>query len=113
MISTVVMTVVAFAQLGLAIGAMSSHYNATVFEVHGGFGYASVVVAVVVAVFAWRQSRTSGNRGVFWHALSIPILCIVQLALIGSGYVTAHIILGLVYFVAVIGLFMVVRRRTA
>lgn len=72
---------------------------------HGWFGYLATVVAILVAVIAWRYAQHTGRKGTFYHALSLPILCIIQIGLAQSGAKWIHMILGIVYLTAVGGLF--------
>ncbi len=109
-ISTAVLAVLALVQFGLGIGAMGS--GGVVANIHGGFGYLALVVAVVTAVFTFLWTRRVGHQGLFWHAVSLPVLAVVQIGLANTGLVAWHIVIGIFYVVAVIALFMLVRKRS-
>ena len=85
--------------------------NATMKAIHGGFGYLSLITALIATWFAWRWTRTSGAKGVFFHTLSLPILCIIQIGLAGAGLKWVHVVVGVVYLLAVAGLWAMLRRR--
>ena len=79
-------------------------------RVHGYVGYATVVVAVIAAVIAWRAARQTGNRGTFMHALSLPILALIQVALGEMELKWVHVGVGLLFLVAAFGLFAMADR---
>lgn len=88
------------------------HSNATITAIHGGFGYLSLVTGLVAAWFAWRWSKDSGARGVFFHTLSLPTLAVIQIGLAEGGLKWVHVVVGVLYLVAVVGLWMMLRRRS-
>ena len=85
--------------------------DATMKAIHGGFGYLSLITALVATWFAWRWTKTSAAKGVFFHTLSLPILCVVQIGLADAGLTWVHVVLGVVYLAAVAGLWAMLRRR--
>lgn len=87
------------------------HHNDTIAAIHGGFGYLSLITGVVAAWFAWRWTRESGAKGTFFHTLSLPILAVIQIGLIQGGLKWVHVVVGILYLVAVVGLWTMLRRR--
>ena len=85
--------------------------SATITAIHGGFGYLSLVTGLIAAWFAWRWSKESGAKGVFFHTLSLPILAVVQIGLAEGGLKWVHVAVGVAYLVAVVGLWAMLRRR--
>ena len=88
------------------------HANDTITAIHGGFGYLSLITGVIAAWFAWRWSKDSGAGGVFFHALSLPILAVIQIGLAQGGLKWVHVVVGVVYLLAVVGLWTMLRRRS-
>lgn len=71
---------------------------------HGGVGYVTLVAAIVAAYFGWQLSQTDGNKGLFYHAVSMPILMIVQIGLGSMGVKWVHVVLGFLIVIGVIGM---------
>lgn len=97
-------------QLVFAIVVLANG-NDTMKAIHGGFGYLSFITALIATWFAWRWVKTSDAKGVFFHTLSLPILCIIQIGLAGAGLKWVHVVVGVVYLLAVAGLWAMLRRR--
>lgn len=79
---------------------------------HSIIGMASVVVAIVAAVAAFLWARQSRSMGIFYHALSVVVLAVVQVALGEMGMETLHITIGVVYLVAALSLATIAVRRS-
>ncbi len=56
--------------------------------------------------------QRTGTKGVFFHTLSLPILCIIQIGLADAGLEWVHVSLGVIYLAAVVGLWAMLRRRS-
>jgi heme A synthase len=81
--------------------------------IHAVVAYTLFLVSIVAAVFARGHAKVTGKKGVFFHALSIPILMVVQIGL-GSMRVTiVHIVLGLAIAVAIGALYAMIARVPA
>lgn len=96
-------------QFGVAM-IILAHDNDALISAHGGVGYLSTVAAAITAFYAFKWSKETGAKGVFYHALSLPILCLIQIAIIEMHQKWLHVGLGVAYLVAVVGLFFMVRR---
>lgn len=92
--------------LQLVLGVMIAFGTGGSFirEAHAGVAYLTVLAGIVAALFAWSASKVAGSKGVFFHALSLPILAIVQIGLGEMHLQVVHIILGVLTVVAYVGL---------
>ena len=90
----------------LALGAMIALGNggSMIRPAHAGVAYLTVLAGIVAAVFAWSASKSASSKGVFFHALSLPILGLVQISLAEMNLALVHIILGVLTVVAYVGL---------
>ena len=90
----------------LVLGIMIALGNGGSFirSAHAGVAYLALLAGVVAAVFAWSASKSAGSKGVFFHALSLPILALVQIGLGEMNLALVHIILGVLTVVAYVGL---------
>lgn len=105
-----VLGVIALVQFALGVlTAMRPH--GAIQTTHGWFGYLATIVAILVAVIAWRYAQHTGEKGTFYHALSLPVLCIIQIGLAEGGAKWVHMILGVVYLTAVGALFAMSDKR--
>ncbi|SDB80804.1 hypothetical protein GA0111570_103127 [Raineyella antarctica] len=101
-LTAIVATVLIVIQLGL--GIMIATGNGGLREAHAGIGYLLVLTGIVASIFAWSAAKVAGSKGVFFHALSLPVLMLVQIGLAEMGLEVVHIILGILIVVAVVGL---------
>lgn len=103
---------VIIAILQLALGATAYFVHGKVWgSAHGGLGYLNTVVLAAAAVLAWLWTSTQPSRGVFWHAVSLPVLGLIQIALADTHLWWLHIILGLAFVLAVIGLWSILVKK--
>ena len=79
-------------------------------EVHGYVGYATFIVALVAAFFAWKSSQATGNKGTFFHAASLPVLALLQIGLGMMEVKWVHVIIGILFLVAAFGLYAMADR---
>ena len=97
--------------LGLGIGIVLDNHGLR--DAHAGIGYLITVVAIVATVLAWRYGKAKGNLGTFFHALSLPILLIVQTGLGSMGdFEMIHIVLGVLILIATVALTTLSSRKT-
>ena len=97
--------------LGLGIGIVLDNHGLR--DAHAGIGYLITVVAIVATVLAWRYGKAKGNLGTFFHALSLPILLIVQTGLGSMGdFEMIHIVLGVLILIATVALTTLSSRTT-
>lgn len=101
--------VVTVLQLGLGIMIAADQDWAR--TPHGILGYTNLVVVLTAAVLAWRWSATQDYRGTFFHAVSLPVMAVLQIGLAELDIATVHMSLGVAYLVAVIGLYAVTARK--
>ena len=80
-------------------------------DVHAGIAYLLVVLGLVAAYAAWRWVKSGGPKGVLYHALSIPVLAIVQIGLGEMGLKYVHMAVGVAFFAAAFSLFTMASKR--
>lgn len=95
-------------QVGLAIGLLTGSHGLR--EPHGIAGMVTIVASVAAAVFAFLWRRQGGSAGLLGHAMSIPVMALAQFALGEMGAELIHIIIGVLFFVAVVGLFAMAQK---
>lgn len=93
----------------LALGPLTASGPLDAF--HGLVGNLNVVLAVAAGVSGVLWKRTTGNAGLMGHALSLPILAVVQVALGEMQLAMAHIGLGFAYLLAAVSLATLALRR--
>ena len=99
-----VAAVLILVQLVLGITIALGNGGSFIRSAHAGVAYLALLAGVVAAVFAWSASKSAGSKGVFFHALSLPILALVQIGLGEMNLALVHIILGVLTVVAYVGL---------
>lgn len=102
-----IMTALIFIQAGMSIMMLTGNGGPTLYSVHGWLGYAAFLTGIVATVFAWQASKVTGSKGTFFHALSLPILMILQIGLGEMAVTVVHIILGLALLVGSFALFAI------
>lgn len=96
----------------LALGIMILTGNQQVRDVHGIVGYVLTLVAVVAAVCAWLVARPARKMGIFFHAVSIPVLMVIQIGLAEMDLKWVHVVLGVLIAGAIAGLVPLTRKYT-
>lgn len=91
-------------QLALGIMITVGTGGSFIREAHAGVGYLTVIAGIVAAVFAWAAAKHAGSKGIFFHAVSLPVLALIQIALAEADLRIVHIILGILTVVAFLGL---------
>jgi heme A synthase len=81
--------------------------------IHGYIGYATFVVALVTAFFAWKASQETNRKGSFFHALALPVLALVQIGLAEMDLKWVHVIVGVLFLIAAFGLYAMADRPTS
>ncbi|MGA4669925.1 hypothetical protein ACPCG0_09045 [Propionibacteriaceae bacterium Y1923] len=112
-ISSALTSVLMLVMLGLGIGIAVGNHGLR--DAHKGIAYLLIVVSIVATVLAHRYGRAKANLGTFFHALSLPILLLVQFA-IGEvkrfDFELVHIVLGVMIAIATFALTTLSSRRT-
>lgn len=98
-------------QLVLAVILLSGNGSRAIAESHGGLGYLFTIVSAVAAYFAWQATRT-GSKGLFFHAVSVPVLAVIQIILAAVDLRWVHVALGVALVAAIIALFALAARAT-
>lgn len=93
----------------LALGPLTA--SGPLHALHGMLGNINVVLALAAGVAGVLWKRASGNAGLMGHALSLPILAVVQVALGEMGLAMVHIGLGFAYLLAAVSLATLALRR--
>ena len=96
-------------QGGLAIAILTGSESLT--SVHGIIGYVTFVLTLVAAWFAYSYRKVTGDSGIFFHALSLPVLAIAQIGLAEMGQKWVHVVLGVAFLVGVVGLFAMADKK--
>lgn len=107
----IVVTVLVLAQaaMGMIINAGSS--SSALLTVHKMTGYMAFIAGILAAVSAFMLSRQIANMGVFFHALTVAVLMLIQIGLGEAGVQLVHVVLGVVIAVAGIALIPIARKR--
>lgn len=107
--SAAVAAVLSVVQPLLALGPLTA--SGPLNGLHAPNAYALLLVSVVAAVAAHRWSRQSGDKGLFFHALSLPVLAVVQIGLGEMELAMVHIALGFAFLLAAVSLFTLALRK--
>ncbi|GAA1390915.1 hypothetical protein [Luteococcus peritonei] len=108
---TTALVIVACVLVQAALGIASLTGYPQVNEIHGWIGYVTFIASIVAAVLAFNLSKLSARfKGTFFHALSLPVLALVQIGIIeasqGAGAMKwLHVVLGIAFVVASVGLY--------
>lgn len=78
---------------------------------HGMVGNLNFVLALVAGIAGILWGRASGNKGLMYHALSLPVLAVIQIALGEMHLTMVHIVLGFAYLLAAVALFTLALRK--
>ena len=78
---------------------------------HGMVGNMNFVFAILAGVGGVLWGRASGNKGLMFHALSLPVLAVIQIALGEMHLTMVHIVLGFAYLLAAVALFTLALRK--
>lgn len=96
----------------LATGPLSG--SGPLNAMHGMVGNLNFVLALAAGIAGVLWGRASGNKGLMYHALSLPILAIIQIALAYvPGMTMVHMVLGFAYLLAAVALFTLALRKPA
>ncbi|AOZ47100.1 hypothetical protein DUY81_02360 [Acidipropionibacterium acidipropionici] len=93
----------------LVLGILMLNGSWSLIDAHAGLGYAATLAAAVAAVSAIVWKRRGGATGVMAHAVSMPILMIIQIGLGSAGIKWVHVVLGVLILLGLIGLPMSLR----
>ncbi len=93
----------------LATGPLSG--SGPLHAMHGMVGNLNFVLALVASIAGIVWGRASGNKGLMFHALSLPLLAVIQIALGQMHLTMVHIVLGFAYLLAAVALFTLALRK--
>ncbi len=93
----------------LATGPLSG--SGPLHAMHGMVGNLNFVLALVASIAGIVWGRASGNKGLMFHALSLPLLAVIQIALGQMHLTMIHIVLGFAYLLAAVALFTLALRK--
>lgn len=93
----------------LATGPLSG--SGPLHAMHGMVGNLNFVLALVASIAGILWGRASGNKGLMFHALSLPLLAVIQIALGQMHLTMVHIVLGFAYLLAAVALFTLALRK--
>ena len=93
----------------LATGPLTS--SGPLHAMHGMVGNLNFVLALVAGIAGILWGRASGNKGLMYHALSLPVLAVIQIALGEMHLTMVHIVLGFAYLLAAVALFTLALRK--
>lgn len=97
----------------LVLGLLISAGNNGLRDMHSIVGYMALLVGLICAFVALRVAMPLKRMGVFFHALSLPILMAVQIALGEIGQTHIHMALGVAIVLAAVGLTMLAKKLAA
>lgn len=110
--AALIVSVLALVQAALG-GTVLSGGGSGLKSVHGYIGYATFVVSLIAAFFAWKASQQTGNKGTFFHALSLPVLALLQIGLAEMDLKWVHVAVGVLFLIAAFGLYAMADRPAA
>lgn len=93
----------------LATGPLSG--SGPLHAMHGMVGNLNFVLALVASIAGILWGRASGNKGLMFHAMSLPLLAVIQIALGQMHLTMVHIVLGFAYLLAAVALFTLALRK--
>ena len=93
----------------LATGPLSG--SGPLHAMHGMVGNLNFVLALAASIGGILWGRASGNKGLMFHALSLPLLAVIQIALGQMHLTMVHIVLGFAYLLAAVALFTLALRK--
>lgn len=85
--------------------------NTTVLSIHAILAQVAWVVSLVAAVAAFFWSKGRESKGILWHALSVFVLAVLQYFLGESRILAFHIVVGILFLIAAVGLATLARKR--
>lgn len=94
-----VLTVIQAAMGSLLLSGMDG-----IRTVHGYIGYATLAAAILAAVMGAMAVKTTGSKGTMWHAISLPILAVIQIGLAEMDQPVLHAMIGFATLIAAIAL---------
>ena len=95
----------------LATGPLTS--SGPLHAMHGMVGNLNFVLALVAGIAGFVWFKASGNKGLMFHAFSLPVLAVIQIALGEMHLTMVHIVLGFAYLLAAVALFTLALRNPA
>ncbi|MGD8214175.1 hypothetical protein [Aestuariimicrobium sp. Y1814] len=108
-ISSALTSVLMLVMLGLGIGIAVGNHGLR--DAHKGIAYLLIVVSIIATVLAHRYGRAKANLGTFFHALSLPILLLVQFVIGEGDFAMIHMVLGVLILIATVALTTLSSRR--
>ncbi|MGO4958484.1 hypothetical protein ACTQ49_14670 [Luteococcus sp. Sow4_B9] len=115
--TALVINLAVLVQLALGIAMLTGLYSVAIAKAHSGVGYITMIGSVIAAVFAWQLSKADASaKGLFFHALSLPVLAIIQFGLgemIGGSDALKwlHVALGIAFVGASVSLYTLLDKR--
>lgn len=105
--------VTALLTVGQAVlGLLIAFAGVDLYEVHGWLGYATFVSTVLAAVGAFLWMRQGGAKGLFFHALGLAVLALLQIGLAEMGLKWVHVVLGLLILGGALALISLAQRTS-
>ncbi|MEL4356574.1 MULTISPECIES: hypothetical protein [unclassified Luteococcus] len=105
-------------QLALGVLMLTGTNSVAIAKAHSGFGYLTLLASIVAAFLAFQASKADATaKGLFFHALSLPVLAFLQTGLgemIGGsdGLKWLHVALGLAFTGAAASLYTLLDKRS-
>lgn len=96
-----------FLQMGMGVFVLMQG-EGMLQTIHGYVGYATLLAAIVAAVGAVMWKRTGGSTGTMAHAISMPVLMIVQVGLAEMNVPIIHAVFGVLIGIGVVALALMV-----
>ncbi|WP_158716309.1 hypothetical protein [Blastococcus sp. Marseille-P5729] len=107
---TAAMIVAVFALAQAALGGTVLGGSEGIQTIHGYIGYATFVVSLIVVFFAWKASKETGRTGTLYHAISLPVMALLQIGLAEMGQKWVHVVVGFLFLIAAFGLYAMADR---
>lgn len=110
-IAAVLTAVLSIVQPLLAVGPLTN--SGALNPLHSTVAYLATLASVIAAVAAWLWGKRSGNKGLVGHAISVPVLAIVQIGLGEMHLDVVHMALGFAFLLAAVSLATLAFRKPA
>ena len=107
---SIAMVLALLALVQAALGGTVLSGGGGIRNVHGYVGYATAIVSLIAVFFAWKSSQQTGNKGILFHAISLPVLAVLQIGLAEMDLKWVHVVVGVLFLVAAFGLYAMADR---
>lgn len=106
-----IVSILALTQAALG-GTVLSGGGGGIRDIHGYIAYATFVIALIVVFLAAKAARETRNKGTLYHAISLPVLALLQIGLAEMDLKWVHVVVGVLFLLAAFGLYAMADRSS-